>query len=43
MPLKTDHNSGGWQWDATKKAEYANYLDAAEHLIAMTGRVVPVL
>ena len=38
VPLKNAHLSGGWAWDEERKEEYANYLDAENHLIAISAR-----
>ena len=38
VPLKNAHVSGGWSWDATKKEQYANYLEDDAHLIAISSR-----
>lgn len=35
VPLKNAHLSGGWQWDAARKADYANSMAADYHLIAV--------
>jgi len=37
VPLKNTHDSGGWGWDKQKKAAYANEMDYAGHLIAVTA------
>ena len=38
VPLKNAHLSGGWAWDEERKEEYANYLGAENHLIAISAR-----
>ena len=38
VPLKNAHLSGGWQWDADRKQEYANDLTNPAHLIAISAR-----
>ena len=38
VPLKNAHLSGGWQWDADRKEEYANYLGEENHLVAISSR-----
>ena len=35
VPLKNAHDSGGWDWSAERKKQYANYLDYDNHLIAV--------
>jgi len=36
VPLKEAHLSGGWQWDRDKKRDYANSIDYAHHLVAVS-------
>ena len=38
VPLKNAHLSGGWAWDEERKEEFANYLGAENHLIAISAR-----
>ncbi len=35
VPLKNAHDSGGYEWSLAKKKEYANYVEDADHLIAV--------
>jgi hypothetical protein len=37
VPLKNAHDSGGWAWDKGKKAAFANEMEYAGHLIAVTA------
>ena len=37
VPLGNAHDSGAWQWSANRRAQYANYLEDPQHLIAVTA------
>ena len=37
VPLKNAHESGGWAWDSENKKSYANYLQNAWHLLAVSA------
>ena len=38
VPLRNAHLSGAWTWSPEKKEEYANFLEDADHLIAVASR-----
>jgi len=37
VPLNNAHISGGWAWDKITKSKYANYMEDAGHLIAVSA------
>ena len=37
VPLVNAHDSRAWNWSATRRAQYANYLEDPQHLIAVTA------
>lgn len=37
VPLENAHRSGGWQWDAQRRQDYANRLTEPEHLLAVSA------
>jgi hypothetical protein len=37
VPLREAHASGGYDWDRDRRRAYANYLDDANHLVAVTA------
>ena len=37
VPLGNAHDSGAWRWSPERREQYANYLDAPQHLIAVTA------
>ena len=37
VPLANAHRSGGWQWDAARKRQFANSLAYPNHLIAVSA------
>jgi len=37
VPLAEAHSSGGWQWDATRRSQYANDIDHPEALTAVSA------
>ncbi len=39
VPLKAAHDAGGWRWSREVRKQYANDLEASEHLVAVWKRL----